>query len=175
MKRLGRVLISEEEIQNKVRELAGKIDADYGGPIVLVGILKGAYTFMADLGRALKSPVQIDFMGISSYGVSTISSGEVKITRDLGMPLEGKDVIVVEDIVDSGISLKYLLEILGKRKPRSLKICALLDKPSRRKVAIPIHYKGFEIPDEFIVGYGMDFAEDYRNLPFIAVLEEIKT
>jgi hypoxanthine phosphoribosyltransferase len=172
MKRLGKVIITEEQIQKKVKELARQIDRDYGGPIILVGILKGAYPFLADLGRALKTPVQVDFIGISSYGISSVSSGEVKITYDLGMPLEGKDVLVVEDIVDSGVSLKYLLEILGKRKPRSLKICALLDKPSRRKVEIPLHYKGFEIPDEFVVGYGMDFAENYRNLPFVAVLEE---
>jgi hypoxanthine phosphoribosyltransferase len=166
-----RVLIPEARIQERVRELGAQIDADYGdGPIHLVGILKGACFFLADLARALKRPARFDFIGTSSYGKGTTSSGEVKLTKDLDISIEGADVLVVEDIVDSGVTLTYLLHVLEQRKPRTLRIAALLDKPERRIRPVKVSYVGFEIPDEFVVGYGLDYAEDYRNLRDICVL-----
>ena len=169
------VLITAEQIQNRIRELAAKIDADYSNPnesVFLICILKGAYVFMADLSRAIKRPVIVDFMGISSYGKGKTSSGEVRVTKDLDTVIEGHHVIIVEDIVDSGVTLTYLLNLLDQRKPRSIKIAALLDKPERRLRPVTAAYAGFSIPDEFVVGYGLDYAEKYRSLPDICILSE---
>lgn len=166
------VLFSREVISAKVEELGKKITEDYKGKdLVVVGVLKGANVFMADLIREINLPLEMDFMAVSSYGLSTESSGVVKIIKDLDKGIEGKDVLVVEDIIDTGLTLKYLCNNLMEREASSVKICTLLDKPERRKVDVPIDYKGFEIPDEFIVGYGIDFAEKYRNLPYVATLK----
>ncbi|MGA3186589.1 MAG: hypoxanthine phosphoribosyltransferase [Bryobacteraceae bacterium] len=168
------VLISAEQIQTRINELGAQIDRDLpGGPIYLIAILKGACFFLADLARAVKTPVRIEFMGISSYGKGKTSSGEVKLTKDLDVSVEGYDVIVVEDIVDSGITLSYLMQLLAQRKPKSLRIASLLDKPKHRQRLVDVAYRGFEIPDEFVVGYGLDYGEDFRNLPDICVLSEI--
>ncbi|MCC7174838.1 MAG: hypoxanthine phosphoribosyltransferase [Bryobacterales bacterium] len=166
------VLISEERIQARIRELGAQIDADYPeGPVYLVAVLKGACFFLADLARAMKRPTRIDFIGISSYGKGRSTSGEVKLTKDLDASVEGADVLIVEDIIDSGITLSYLIHVLEQRKPRSLGVVALLDKPERRVRPVQVSYVGFEIPDSFVVGYGLDYAEDYRNLRDICVLE----
>ncbi len=168
-----RVLLPEARVQERVRELGAAIDRDYPeGPVYLVGILKGAFLFLADLARAITRPVRIDFIGIASYGCGTESSGEVRITKDLDGSIEGADVLIVEDIIDTGITLHYLLQVLQQRKPRTLRVAALLDKPSRRVRSVDMAYTGFEIPDEFVVGYGLDYAQDYRNLHDICVLEE---
>lgn len=168
-----RVLIPSEQIQARIRELGAEIDRDHPeGPIYLVAILKGACIFLADLARAMERPARIDFIGISSYGKGKTSSGEVKLTKDLDTSIEGASVVVVEDIVDSGVTLTYLLHVLKQRKPRSLKIAALLDKPERRLRPVEVSYVGFQIPDEFVIGYGLDYAEEYRNLNDICVLEE---
>ncbi len=168
-----RVLIPEERIQARVRELGAEITRDYPeGPIFLVAILKGACFFLADLARAIQGPVRIDFIGISSYGCRKSTSGEVKLTKDLDSSIEGADVLIVEDIVDTGVTLNYLLHVLAQRNPRSLRVAALLDKPSRRVLAVDVAYVGFEIPNAFVVGYGLDYAEQYRNLRDICVLEE---
>ena len=168
---IDHVLLTQEQIARRVAELAHEIATDYlGKDLVFVGILKGAVVFFADLIRALTMPVAIDFMAISSYGSATRSAGVVRILKDLDRDILGKHVIVVEDIVDSGLTLKYLKENLLGRGAASLKLCALLDKPSRRKVDLYADYQGFTIPDEFVVGYGLDFAEKYRNLPYIGVL-----
>ncbi len=169
------VLISSEQIQNRIRELGARIDADYPNPaeiVHLICILKGAFVFMADLSRAIKRPVIVDFMGISSYGKGKTSSGEVRVTKDLDTVIEGHHVIIVEDIVDSGVTLTYLLNLLDQRKPRSIKIAALLDKPERRLRPVTASYAGFSIPDEFVVGFGLDYAEQYRSLPDVCVLSE---
>jgi hypoxanthine phosphoribosyltransferase len=168
-----RVLLSADRIQQRVRELAGQIEADYpSGPIYLVSVLKGAFMFVADLSRALSRPcVRIEFMAISSYGQAKTSSGQVKVTRDLDVTIEGHDVLIVEDIIDSGVTLSYLKRLLEQRKPRSLEIVTLLDKPERRVQPVFVKYVGFQIPDEFVVGYGLDYAEDYRNLRDIRVLK----
>jgi len=167
-----RVLIPSEKIQARIRELGDQISRDYPeGSLHLICILKGATFFMTDLARALKRDVSLDFMGISTYGKGTTSSGEVKVTKDLDSSLEGEDVLVVEDIVDSGITLNYLLHVLDQRKPRSIRIAALLDKPERRRRPVHVSYVGFQIPDEFVVGYGLDFDEKYRNLDDICVLD----
>src|SRR5579863_8837495 len=166
------VLISAEQIQTRVQELGAQINRDLpGGPIYLIAILKGACFFLADLARAVKTPVRIEFIGISSYGKGKTSSGEVKLTKDLDVTIEGYDVIVVEDIVDSGITLSYLMQLLAQRKPKSLRIATLLDKPEHRQRPVDVAYVGFKIPDEFVVGYGLDYAEDYRNLKDICILE----
>jgi hypoxanthine phosphoribosyltransferase len=167
------VLLKEEQIQARVRELGAQIAADYpeGRPLYLIAILKGACFFLADLARALKRSARIDFIGISSYGKGTTTSGEVKLTKDLDMSIEGVDVLVVEDIVDSGVTLNYLLHVLEQRKPRSLRVVALLDKPERRLRPVEVAYVGFRIPDRFVVGYGLDYAEEYRNLRDICILE----
>jgi len=167
-----RVLISSEQIQKRIREMAAEIESDYPeGPIYLVSILKGAFIFLADLARALKRPtVRIEFMAISSYGMEKTSSGQVKLTRDLDVNIEGHDVLLVEDIIDSGVTLTYLKGLLEQRRPRSLEIATLLDKPERRIKPVKVKYIGFQIPDEFVVGYGLDYAEDYRNLSDIRVL-----
>src|SRR5580765_4246119 len=167
-----RVLISAEKIQARVRELGEKISADYPtGNLHMICILKGAVFFMTDLARAMKRDVQLDFMGISTYGKEKTSSGEVRVTKDLDISLEGADVLIVEDVVDSGITLNYLLHVLEQRKPRSIRIAALLDKPERRLRPVHVSYVGFRIPDYFVVGYGLDYAEKYRNLDAVCVLE----
>ena len=168
-----RVLIPAERIQARIQELGQQISRDYpDGNLHMIGILKGAVIFMSDLARAMKRDVFIDFMGISSYGKGKSSSGEVKVTKDLDVSLEGADVLIVEDIVDSGITLNYLMHVIDQRRPRSIRIAALLDKPERRLRPVHVNYVGFEIPDEFVVGYGLDFAERYRNLDSICVLED---
>lgn len=167
------VLITEKKLAARIGELGKEMTKDYKKKdLFVVGVLKGANIFMSDLIRKIDLPMQMDFMAVSSYGMSTESSGTVRIIKDLDFSIEGKDVLIVEDIIDSGLTLKYLTRILMERKPASLKICTLLDKPERRKVDIPIDYIGFRIPDAFIVGYGIDFAEGYRNLPYVAVLKE---
>lgn len=173
MYKLAGVLLSEEEIKAKVQELASRIESDYKGQdILLVGILKGASVFVADLMRKIDLDVNIDFMSVSSYGSGTESSGTVKILKDLDVDIEGKNVLIVEDIIDSGATLSNLYDTLMIRNPKSLRLCTLLDKPSRRKVHINVDYVGFEIENKFIVGYGIDYAEKYRNLPYIAIVEE---
>lgn len=169
---IERVFFTEEEIKAKVEELGRRITKDYEGknPLVL-GVLKGAFVFMSDLVRNIDTNVGIEFMGLSSYGNGTSTTGAVKITRDLGIDIEGRDVIIVEDILDSGVTLAYLKSYLENRKPASIRICTLLDKPARRKADIHADYVGFECPDAFIVGYGLDYAEGYRNLPYIGVLK----
>lgn len=166
------ILFSEEMIQAKVEELGKQIsnDLEDNNPIV-IGVLKGANVFLSDLIRKIDIPIIVDFIAVSSYGLSTQSSGVVKINKDLDFSIEGKDIVIIEDIIDTGLTLKYLLENLRSRNPKSIRICSLLDKPERRKVDIKVDYIGFKIPDEFIVGYGIDYAEKYRNLPFIASLK----
>jgi hypoxanthine phosphoribosyltransferase len=171
-----RILISADKIQSRIRELGEKISADYpNGNLHMICILKGAAFFMTDLARAMKRDVYIDFMGISSYGKRKTSSGEVRVTKDLDISLEGADVLIVEDIVDSGITLNYLMHVLDQRKPRSIRIAALLDKPERRLRPVHVSYVGFQIPDHFVVGYGLDYDEKYRNLDSICVLEDPAT
>jgi hypoxanthine phosphoribosyltransferase len=169
---VAEVLISEEQIRAKVHELGEQLARDYAGTeLTLVSVLKGSLPFMADLMRAIQVPVQIDLMEVSSYGgTSTETSGLVRILKDLSSSISGRDVLIVEDIIDTGLTLNYLLRYLRGKNPRSLRICALLDKPARRLVEIPIDYVGFTIPDQFVVGYGLDYGEFYRNLPFIGVL-----
>jgi hypoxanthine phosphoribosyltransferase len=169
---VGEVLVSAEELQRRVAELGAEISRDYAGrQLLLVCVLKGAVFFLGDLMRAIEIPVEVDFMAVASYGSATDSSGVVRILKDLDVAIEGRDVLIVEDIVDSGLTLQYLMRNLGSRDPRTLEVCALLTKPERRKVDLPTRYVGFEIPDRFVVGYGLDYAERYRNLPFVAVLE----
>jgi hypoxanthine phosphoribosyltransferase len=166
-----RVLLSEEEIQARVREMGAEIDRDYPhGDLHLVCILKGACFFLADLARAVHRDTFVDFMGISSYGKDKSTSGEVKVTKDLDFSVEGADLLIVEDIVDSGVTLSYLIHLLEQRKPRSIRIAALLDKPDRRQRPVQVSYVGFRIADEFVVGYGLDYAERYRNLRDICIL-----
>lgn len=173
-KQIDGVLYSQKQIEDRVKELAKQIEGDYHGleDILVVGVLKGANIFMSDLIREIKLSLAIDFIAVSSYGASTESSGVVKILKDLDVDIEGKHVLIVEDIVDTGLTLQYLTDILKRRDANSLKICTLLDKPSRRKCNLTIDYVGFEIPDRFIVGYGIDYAEMHRNLPYIATIEE---
>lgn len=167
-----RVLLSEEEVDNKIQELGERISKDYAGRQVhLVCVLKGGVFFMCELAKRITVPVSMDFMSVSSYGSDTKSSGVVRIVKDLDESLQGKDVIVVEDIVDSGRTLSYLLEMLKDRGPKSLRLCTMLDKPDRRVVDVNVDYTGFEIPDEFVVGYGLDYDQRYRNLPFIGIVE----
>jgi hypoxanthine phosphoribosyltransferase len=169
---VGEVLVTAEDLQRRVAELGEQISRDYDGrPLLLVGVLKGAVFFLSDLMRYIEIPVEVDFMAVASYGSATDSSGVVRILKDLDAAIEGRDVLIVEDIVDSGLTLQYLLRNLGSRNPRSLEVCALLTKPDRRKVDLPTRYVGFEIPDRFVVGYGLDHAERHRNLPFVAALE----
>ena len=167
-----RVLLTEEEVNKKISEVAAQINKDYEGKEVhLICILKGGVFFTCELAKRLTVPVTLDFMSVSSYGDDTKSSGVVKIVKDLDQPLEGRDVLIVEDIIDSGRTLSYLIEILKKRNPASLKLCTLLDKPERRVKEVHVDYTCFNIPDEFVVGYGLDYAQRYRNLPFIGVVE----
>jgi hypoxanthine phosphoribosyltransferase len=176
---LGEVLVSAEDLQRRVAALGEQISQDYRTeqpdlpqpPLLLIGVLKGAVFFLSDLMRRIEIPVEVDFMAVASYGSATDSSGVVRILKDLDSAIEGRDVLIVEDIVDSGLTLQYLLRNLGSRNPRTLEVCALLTKPERRKVDLPTRYVGFEIPDRFVVGYGLDYAERYRNLPFVAALE----
>jgi hypoxanthine phosphoribosyltransferase len=168
---VGEVLIDESSLQARIRELGAEVSADYEGrDLLLVGVLKGAVFFMADLMRELTVPCEIDFMAISSYGAATDSSGVVRILKDLDINVADRDVLVVEDIIDSGLTLSYLMRNLRARQPASLEICALLTKPERREIDVPVRYIGFEIPNRFVIGYGLDFAERYRNLPYVAVL-----
>ncbi|MBU5306796.1 hypoxanthine phosphoribosyltransferase [Clostridioides mangenotii] len=174
MYKITGVMLSEEEIKAKVYELAKQIEQDYKGEDVLVvGILKGASVFVADLIRCIDLDVNIDFMSVSSYGAGTATSGTVKILKDLDVDIEGKNVLVVEDIIDSGLTLSNLVATLETRKPKSLKLCTLLDKPERRTADIHVDYVGFVIDDKFIVGYGIDYDEKYRNLPHIAIVEDV--
>ncbi|MDE3024054.1 MAG: hypoxanthine phosphoribosyltransferase [Acidobacteriota bacterium] len=166
------VLIEADALQQRVAELGEEISADYAGrDLLLVGVLKGAVFFMADLMRHLAIPCEIDFMAISSYGDSTDSSGVVRILKDLDINIEGRHVLVVEDIIDSGLTLSYLIRNLEARAPATLEVCALLTKPERREIDVPVRYVGFEIPNRFVIGYGLDFAERYRNLPYVGVLD----
>ena len=168
-----RILLTEEQIQARIKELGAQIDADYPtGALHLVCILKGAYVFLADLARAIHRETFVEFMGISSYGKGKTTSGEVKVTKDLDNSVEGANVLIVEDIVDSGVTLSYLMQVLNQRKPRSVRIAALLDKPERRLRPVEVTYVGFKIPDEFVVGYGLDYGEKYRNLRDVCVLED---
>lgn len=170
---ISAILYDEQIIHTRIKELGEEISKDYQGKDpVLICILKGASTFMADLMRAITIPMEIDFMAISSYGASRKSSGVVKIKKDIDVDLEGRDVIVIEDIIDSGLSLKYIKEYLSKHNPRSVVACVLLDKPSGHKIEVPVEYIGFTVADEFVVGYGLDYAQKYRNLPFIGILKE---
>jgi hypoxanthine phosphoribosyltransferase len=169
---VSKVLIEEDVVAARVAELGSEISNDYAGKdLLLVGVLKGAVFFMADLMRQLSIPCEVDFMAISSYGASTDSSGVVRILKDLDINIEGRDVLVVEDIIDSGLTLSYLIRNLESRNPASLEICALLTKPERREIDVGVRYTGFEIPNEFVIGYGLDFGERYRNLPYVAVLD----
>lgn len=167
------ILVTEDQIEGKVKELGKKITEDYKGKdLILVGILKGAVIFLSDLARSIKMPIGIDFMAVSSYGRSSTSTGEVRIIKDLDFSVENKDVLIVEDIIDTGYTLAYLTDNLRKRGASSVKVCTLLDKPERRKVDVPVDYLGFAIPDEFVVGYGLDYSEIGRNLPYVAALKE---
>ena len=168
---VGEVLIEQEPLQARIAELGAEVSREYEGrDLLLVGVLKGAVFFMADLMRELTIPCEIDFMAISSYGAATDSSGVVRILKDLDTNIAGRDVLVVEDIIDSGLTLSYLMRSLKARKPASLEICALLTKPERREIDVPVRFVGFEIPNKFVIGYGLDFGERYRNLPYVAVL-----
>ena len=170
-----KVLLSEEEVDARIKQIAAQISRDYAGrEIHLICVLKGGVFFTCELAKRITVPVSLDFMSVSSYGDDTKSSGVVKIVKDLDQPLDGKDVLIVEDIIDSGRTLYYLMDILAKRKPKSMKLCTLLDKPERRVKDVKVDYVGFNIPDEFVVGYGLDYAQRYRNLPFIGVVEGVE-
>ncbi len=170
---IGETLVPADELQTRVTDLASEISRDYDGrDLVLIGILKGAVLFLGDLMRYVTVPCEIDFMAVSSYGSQTDSSGVVRILKDLDSSIEGRDVLIVEDIIDSGLTLQYLLRNLNARNPASLEVCALLTKPERRRVDLPIRYVGFEIPNRFVIGYGLDFAQRYRNLDYVAVLAD---
>jgi hypoxanthine phosphoribosyltransferase len=170
---IGAIVISESELRDRISALGAEITRDYAGrEPFLMGVLKGAVFFLADLMREVDLPCELDFMAVSSYGSQTDSSGVVRILKDLDAPIEGRDVLIVEDVVDSGLTLGYLLRSLRGRNPRSLEVCALLVKPLRRKLEVPIRYVGFEIPDRFVVGYGLDLDQRYRNLPYVAVLDD---
>jgi hypoxanthine phosphoribosyltransferase len=169
---IGRILVGQDELRRRIGELGAEISRDYEGrDLLLLGILKGAVLFVSDLMRQIRVPAEVDFMAIASYGSSTKSSGVVRILKDLDRPIDGRDVLIVEDIVDSGLTLRYLLGNLGGRSPRSLEVCALLSKPAARTVEVPVRYVGFEIPNEFVVGYGLDYQQRYRSLPYVATLE----
>jgi hypoxanthine phosphoribosyltransferase len=170
---IGEILVQADELSERVRALGRQVTADYQGKdLVLIGVLKGAVFFLADVMRAIDLPCEVDFMAVASYGSATDSSGVVRILKDLDISIQDRDVLIVEDIVDSGLTLQYLMRNIGAREPASLEVCALLTKPERRKVDVPIRYVGFEIPDCFAIGYGLDHAERYRNLPYVASLAE---
>ena len=171
--RIGEILVTEEQLSARIAELGREISADYAGrDVLLVGILKGAVFFLSDLMRHLETPCEVDFMAVASYGSSTDSSGVVRILKDLDVPIQGRHVVIVEDIVDSGLTLSYLLRTMRARDPASLEVCALLTKPDRRKSNVEIRYTGFEIPNRFVIGYGLDYGQRYRQLPFVAVLAD---
>jgi len=171
--KIGEILVQPDDLKQRVRDLGAQVSGAYADrDLLLVGVLKGAVFFLADLMRAIDIPVEVDFMAVASYGSATDSSGVVRILKDLDTPIEGRNVLIVEDIVDSGLTLQYLMRNLGARNPASLAVCALLTKPERRKVELPIQFVGFEIPDRFAIGYGLDHAERYRNLPYVAALVE---
>lgn len=173
LKQVEKVLISEEQLEKRVKELGEQINKDYKGKnLLIIAILRGAVVFASDLIRQVKLPLAIDFMAVSSYGASTKSSGVVRILKDLDEEIGGKDVLIIEDIVDTGLTLHYLIENLQSRKPNSIKVCCFLDKPTRRTADVEVDYVGFSIPDEFVVGYGLDYAQKYRNLPYIGVLKQ---
>jgi hypoxanthine phosphoribosyltransferase len=170
----GRPIVTQEQMRARIKELGRQISADYANKdLVLVGILKGAYAFYADLARAIRIPLAVDFIVVTSYGSKSKTSGKVKMVTDLTEDIAGRDVLLVEDIVDSGLTVQYLIKTLSKRKPKSIRICALLSKPERRQVDVPLHYVGFEIPNQYVVGYGLDYQQKYRNLPYLAVLDKV--
>ena len=173
---IGEILVQQDDLAHRVQALAEEISRDYAGrSVLLIGVLKGAMFFLSDLMRQLDVECEVDFMAVSSYGSSTSSSGVVRILKDLDGPIEGRDVLIVEDIVDSGLTLSYLLRTLRARDPASVEVCALLTKPERRKVDLPIRYVGFEIPNRFVIGYGLDYGERFRNLPYVAALDGTAT
>lgn len=171
----GRPFVTQEEMTARIRDLGRQIASDYANKdLILVGILKGAYAFYADLARAIRIPLRVDFLVVTSYGARAKSSGKVKMVTDLTEDIKGKDVLLVEDIVDSGLTAKYLMSKLARRRPRSIKVCTLLSKPERRQVDVTIDYVGFRIPDKYVVGYGLDYQQKYRNLPYLAVLDSVE-
>ncbi len=170
----GRPIVTQEQMRSRIRELGRQISADYAGKdLVLVGVLKGAYAFFADLARAIRIPVQVDFIIVTSYGTQAKTSGKVKLVTELTEKIKNRDVLLVEDIVDSGLTVQYLIKALAKQKPRSIKVCTLLSKPERRVVDVPLQYIGFRIPNQYVVGYGLDYQQQYRNLPYLAVLDQL--
>ncbi len=170
----GRPIVTQEQMRSRIRELGRQISADYAGKdLVLVGVLKGAYAFFADLARAIRISVQVDFIIVTSYGTQAKTSGKVKLVTELTEKIKNRDVLLVEDIVDSGLTVQYLTKALAKQKPRSIKVCTLLSKPERRVVDVPLQYIGFRIPDQYVVGYGLDYQQQYRNLPYLAVLDQL--
>ncbi len=170
----GKPIVTQEEMRTRIRELGKQIAADYAGrDLVLVGVLKGAYAFYADLARAIRIPMRVDFIVVTSYGSKAKTSGKVKMMTDLTEDIKEKDVLLVEDIVDSGLTVQYLTKTLARRKPKSIKVCTLLSKPGRRTVDVQIDYVGFRIPDQYVVGYGLDYQQQYRNLPYLAVLDKV--
>ncbi|GIW53972.1 MAG: hypoxanthine phosphoribosyltransferase [Nitrospiraceae bacterium] len=171
----GRPIVTQEEMRTRIRELGRQITADYAGKdLILVGVLKGAYAFYADLARAIRIPMRVDFIVVTSYDSKARTTGKVKMVSDLTEDIKGRDVLLVEDIVDSGLTVQYLVKTLAKRKPRSIKVCTLLSKPERRKVDAQVDYVGFKIPNKYVVGYGLDYQQKYRNLPYLAVLDTVK-
>ncbi len=170
----GRPIVTQEQMRARIRELGRQISADYAGKdLVLIGVLKGAYAFYADLARAIRIPVRVDFIVVTSYGSRAKTSGKVKLVTELTEEINGKDVLLVEDIVDSGLTVQHLIKSLAKKKPRSIKVCTLLSKPDRRVVNVHVEYVGFKIPDQYVVGYGLDYQQKYRNLPYLAVLDQM--
>lgn len=170
----GRPIVTQEEMRTRIRELGRQITTDYvDKDLILIGILKGAYAFYADLARAIRLPLRVDFLVVTSYGSKAKTSGKVKMVTDLTEDIAGRDILLVEDIVDSGLTVQYLITTLSKRKPKSIRVCTLLSKPDRRKVDATIHYVGFEIPNQYVVGYGLDYQQKYRNLPYLAALDTV--
>lgn len=170
----GRPIVTQEEMRTRIKELGRQITADYEGKdLILVGILKGAFAFYADLARAIRVPLRVDFLVVTSYGAKSSTSGKVKMVTDLTEDIAGRDVLLVEDIVDSGLTVQYLMKTLSKRRPKSIKACTLLSKPARRKVDVSVDYIGFEIANQYVVGYGLDYQQKYRNLPYLAVLDKV--
>lgn len=170
----GRPVVTQEQMRARIREMGKQISTDYAGKdLVLIGVLKGAYAFYADLARAIRIPIRVDFIIVTSYGSKAKTSGKVKLMTELTEEIKGKDVLLVEDIVDSGLTVQYLVKTLSKKKPRSIKVCTLLSKPERREVEVQIDYEGFKIPNQYVVGYGLDYQQKYRNLPYLAVLDQV--
>lgn len=170
----GRPIVTQEQMRTRIKDLGRQIASDYADKdLILVGILKGAFAFYADLARAIRIPLRVDFLVVSSYGSRSKTSGKVKMVTDLTENITGRDVLLVEDIIDSGLTLQHLTKTLAKRRPKSIKVCALLDKPDRRQVAVHVDYVGFEIPNKYVVGYGLDYQQKYRNLPYLAVLDQV--